>query len=325
MARVEKDDKLLDKRTLDKYRKEITEEFNDTYKDEIAKSLADDVRDSFNDSYKNQIKDDLTVEVKDEVKTRIQKEENKLSRHKSFKIFRLSIYLLVMIACILYVIYRLYITNNISVLKSDYTSTQDDQIISSLTTSTTVAHNLKWYINTYSYLLDNVSITNYSLYAGTSVFKGVDMSDKLSIAYKTLGTTSMSKDGIIYTIPGENLKNAYINLFGLNDYSPVNFKVDNITFAYSSSNDQYMAVVNNTDEDKIVYGITNITEDDTYLYVYTRVGSVRDNKLYSPLDTTSPICDYSASLSLSDLRSLPIITYSFLKGDKYYLYSLSSE
>ena len=90
---------VLDRKTLDKYRKQIEDDFRNNYQEELVKELSTkvqkDVTSKFNKEYKDEIINDVTTEVKEEVKNQIIKEEKKLGRAKSFKIFRLSVYLLV--------------------------------------------------------------------------------------------------------------------------------------------------------------------------------------------------------------------------------------
>jgi ribosomal protein S17E len=163
-----KDSEVLDKKTLEKFRKEIKDDFERNYKDEIVKELSDkvseEVTNRFNAEYKNQLIDEVTVDVKDEVKFRIEREEKKIYRHKSFKIFRLSVYLLVLLGIIGYVAYRLYITNNMDLVRYDYEPPKTTQAVRPQEENKKQEEPQIDYKALYGGLLDDFKIYDYTLY-----------------------------------------------------------------------------------------------------------------------------------------------------------------
>ena len=90
-----KKEDILDRRTLDRYRKQISDYFDKSYREKMVKDLSEevykDVRKNFDVEYKNQLVENVTNDIYDEVKEKVNKEERKVSAHKSFKIFILCI------------------------------------------------------------------------------------------------------------------------------------------------------------------------------------------------------------------------------------------
>ena len=119
-----KTEEVVDKKTVEKYRKELLEEFDKNYKEDLVKQISEEVTKEVNAKFDREqrlkIIDDVTTDVKDEIKNQVYKEERKLTRIKSFKIFRLSLYILILLAAVGYVAYRLYKTDSFELLKFDY-------------------------------------------------------------------------------------------------------------------------------------------------------------------------------------------------------------
>lgn len=111
------DEKVLDKKTKENLKKEIMSEINSDVKKEIAQGIVNDVKKQIDDEYKEELKRQISDEVIVDVKENIKREQNKLNRRKTFKIIRLNIYLIVLFVFSLFLIYRLYKTDNIAILK----------------------------------------------------------------------------------------------------------------------------------------------------------------------------------------------------------------
>ena len=322
--------KIYDKKTLDKYRKDFIDDFNKNYRDDLVKDLANDVKDSFNEEYKDNIKNELTEEVKDDVKARIAQEERKLGRAKSFKIFRFSIYIILLLAVICYVFYRLYKTDNIDIINYNYktsTTAQVIPIITTDTTTTTQVKDLNYYINNYGYLLNNLHVTDYELLKGNTDISSVSMSDKLAMAYKSLSQSDIVHDGEIITVYESSLRNAYIALFGTNDYSATSFTVNNNTFVYSAKNGYYMAISNNESNENVVNQIINIYEDNNNIVIETLTGVVINNNLYSVNDLNNALGTYTSDINLNNYEnSLTKVKYTFTNNNgNYYITNISNE
>lgn len=324
-------EKVLDKKTIEKYRKEIIEDFEVNYKDNLVKGLADDVRDSFDSKYKEDIKNDLTEEVKDEVKERIVREEQKLSTQKSLKIFRLSIYIIVLIAIIGYVFYRLYITNNLGVIKCN-NSGSNEQVTTEVINNdeevtTKLVKDLNYYKKLYGNLLDNIHITNYELLKSNIKVSDISNADKLAMAYENIGDDNISIEGSLYSFDSSKLKIQYEDLFGIDDYKAENFSVDGLNYIYSSKGDNYIAISDNKLSDELVNEIIDIKEDGENIKIKTIVAVIKDGKVFNINDLNKSVSNYSEDIKLSSIGDkLSKVTYTFVKSDsKYFLDSISNE
>lgn len=310
------DEKVLDKKTKENLKKEIMSEINSDVKKEIAQGIVNDVKKQIDDEYKEELKRQISDEVIVDVKENIKREQNKLNRRKTFKIIRLNIYLIVLFVFSLFLIYRLYKTDNIAILKKEVTTTKE-------VTTSTVIKDLNWYINNYGYLINNLKITNFEILKGNYNIKEISMGDKLAMVYKNLATDAIHVEGIIYTIEEEDIINAYTELFGSSvDYFGTDFNVDALNFAYSTSSKKYISVAKKSENvEYAINKIVDIKESNDILIVETLVGIVKNDKLYSLLDMENELADYKGGSDLSLYKeNLTSVEYRFKKSDgKYYI------
>lgn len=313
------EEKVLDKKTKENLKKEILNEINTDVKQEIVEKVVEDVKIQIDVEYKEALKRQISDEVIEDVKTNIKREQNKLNRRKTFKIIRLYIYLFVLFIFSLFLIYRLYETDNLAVLKKNTTTTT--------TSTTTIVKDLNWYINNYGYLINNLKFTNFELLRGNYNIKEIPVNDKLAMVYKNLSSDAIHVEGIIYTIDEESIVNGYKELFGsIDDYIGTDFEVESLNFAYSTSNKQYVSVAKKNDVvEFVVNKIIDIKENNNQLMIDAYVGVVKNDKLYSVLDLDNELADYRSGSDLSIYKdSLTVIQYSFKKIDgKYYIDSIS--
>lgn len=311
---------FLTKKEKENIRKGVIEEINDDLRKELCDSIMSDINDRINDDYKDNLKETISNELIVDIKESIKADEKRLSRSKSFKIARLYIYILLLIACSLFLVYRLYVTGNLDVIK---------EIKTDITTTTTTQEvkDLKWYMNKYGNILNNIKIDNVELLKGNYDFNKVDIKDKLAMAYKNLSDEQIVKDGMIYTVKDEDLKTSYKNIFGTeNGYVSTSFKVDNVNFAYSSTNASYISIVNeNISGNDIKMEITDIKGSDEVLEVTAIIALVKDNKIYNINDLNTEIKAYNSGESLKTIEnSLSKLTFTFKKIDNnYYINTVS--
>ena len=183
-----KKDDVLDRRTLDRYRKQISDDFDKEYREKMVKDLSEevynDVQKNFDVEYKNQLVENVTNDIYAEVKEKVNKEERKVSAHKSFKIFRLSVYILVLLACVAYVVFRLYKTDNFDIMKYDYTKPSTSQAGIPETTTEEKKEEID-YKALYGYLIDNIKVYDLNLYKGNHKDTDMSLENRLQIAYST--------------------------------------------------------------------------------------------------------------------------------------------
>ena len=270
---AKQEEKVLDKKTKENLKKEILGEINTDVKKEIVETFVEDVKKEIDNEYKEEIKRQISDEVIDDVKANIRREQNKLNRRKTFKIIRLNIYLIVLFIFSIFLIYRLYKTDNLSILKKNTTTT------TTLTTSA-VVKDLNWYINNYGYLINNLKFTNFELLRGNYNIKEIPVKDKLAMVYKNIPSDAIHIEGIIYTIDEESMINVYKELFGsIDDYMGTDFDVDALNFAYSASNKQYLSVAKKNDNvEFVVNKIVDIKESNDQLMIDSYVGIVKNEQ-----------------------------------------------
>ncbi len=311
----------LTKKEKENIRKGVLEEINDEVRSSLCENVLNDVNERINDEYKENLKETISNEIISDIKESIKEDEKKMSRRKSFKIVRLYIYILLLMAGSVFLIYKLYVTGNLDVVKDIKIST------TTTTTTTALVKDLKWYMNKYGNILDNIKFDNVALLKGNFDVSKIDIKDKLAIAYNNLSSESISKDGIIYSVKEEDLKNSYISIFGSEEgYSSSSFQIGGVAFAYSLSNATYMAIANkDIVSDSILTEITSIKEENDELVVECITGLVKDNKLYNINNQEVALKDYSSGESLKSSESnLSKNKFTFkLINDKYYISSIS--
>ena len=308
---------VLDRKTLDKYRKQIEDDFRNNYQDELVKELSTkvskDVTSKFNKEYKDDIINSVTVEVKDEVKNQIIKEEKKLGRAKSFKIFRLSIYLLVLVATIVYVAYRLYLTDNLEVIQYDYVKPETTKEV---VKGDVIKEEEKVdYKKIYGYLLDDLKVYDLSLYKGTVKASDMKMINKIQMAYSMLKEDDVEQDGTIYTISDSKIKNAYNELFGTNDYESTSFNIYNLSFVYSPNKNEYLAIMAVPNTEDIYNSVFDVTVDDNYINIKAYTGYVNNGKVRN-ITNNKELGNYDNVESFKD--KLSVVTYKFTKDKNFY-------
>ncbi len=322
MAKKEKAEVMVDKKTKERLTQEIIAELEPDLKSRVCQSVMSSIEDSLNAEYKDNLKQRITEEIQDEIKDNIRASQAKLNRRKSFKIFRLSLYILILIVLSCYLMYRLYQTGNLELLKPDkYVRT------TSLTTTTSVVKDYNYYMSNYGYLMRNIHITSPDLVTSNNNFALVDMPLKLAMAYKTLNAQDINVDGSIYTISEEVINSAYTKLFGTG-YNVSNFTVDNKNFAYSSINKSYIAIVDDSQisNDEIYNSLIDIKEVNNSLIFTCIVALVKDNNIYNVNNLEDPLAAYIPGMNLDTMReSLSQVAYHFTyDGENYILEAIST-
>lgn len=286
-----------------KEKKKIKESIYDEIKDdltvELSKTLVDEVNKQFNKEYKEELKGKITDEIKSDIKTNIRREETKLSHSKSLKIFRLYIYIILLLVLFGFVLYKLYVTNNLNVIVPN--SIPVPTVKHEEATTTKVEEDL---VKKYGYLMNNVVINDISLLNGQNKMSSINMTDKLKLAYNTLKSEKISIEGTIYMVSSSDLKEAYNKLFSSDDYNPVDFIVNNLEYKYSTKTDSFIAIKNKeVTSDNILFEIDNVFEDESYVYIEVITALKKNDYIYNILDTETSIVKDKGNTSLSKYKS----------------------
>ena len=128
----------LTKKEKENIRKGVLEEINDEVRSSLCENVLNDVNERINEEYKENLKETISSEIINDIKENIKEDEKKMSRRKNFKIVRLYIYILLLMAGSIFLIYKLYVTGNLDVVKDIKIST------TTTTTTTALVKDLKW-------------------------------------------------------------------------------------------------------------------------------------------------------------------------------------
>ena len=319
------EDQVLDKKTKEQIRQELLEVINTKVKDQLVETVANDVKETFDAEKKEEIKEEISQELIIDIKEEINKEQKKLTRKKSFQVFRLKFLILLLIAVIVFLVYRLYLLGGIDLLNK-----VNIPGIEQVTTTTQVVNkDFDYYLEKYGYLVNSFNVTNLELLKGTYNISDVDITDKLAMVYNSLGETDIVKEGIIYSVSNDVMKNSYIKLFGSEEgYRTSNFYVNGISYAYQESTTSYLAIVTGTitKANEFLYEIESIKEDGTNIVITTKVGLVKDEELYNVFDVNNSLGKVSELKKSDYLDKLSVVEYTFKKiNNKYYINSISKK
>lgn len=321
------------KKTKEELSQELMAMIKEPVKEKIVSEVVDDIKSAFDNEYKGEIKRELKSEIVTDIRKDIAKEQKRLVFGKNFKIFRLSIYLIVIVGALLYLIYRLYTTDNMGVIDSRLTRpTASSDVSSQVTTkpvSTEPVRDLAYYMEKYSYIMDDMKIYNYSLVNGSYVVANMSSADKLSMAYAQLQSSDIVVDGIIHMISDEAMKQAYNKMFGsLDGYEATSFSIRNLSYAYSFNSASYIAI---GDEDlstsEVRNHIVDIKEENNKIKFTTRVYVVKNSGIYNVGNMNTKIADDSETMDFSKIESrLSLVEYTFaLVNDEYRLESIQKK
>ena len=289
--------------------KDVKSDIEANIRTDLSKKISEDLFSAYTISEKDRIKQELTDEIKEDVKRRVVKEEALLSRKKSLKIFRLSVYIIILLAAVGYGVYRLYKTDNFDILDNNYTKPSTEVYGETTTVTTKTVDELK---EKYSYLVNKIYIDDVNILLGNKSVAELNPSERLTIAYYSLNNGDVTHEGRVTTISGTKLQEAYKEIFGNNAlYSNVDFTASGIRFAYLTSQDSFFAVSDIAIERNIQSEILEIAEDKGNVKITMVVGLVKDHNLYALNDLNNPIVTNYASSVMDYKDSLTKVEYTF--------------
>lgn len=321
-SKQRKSNPTVDKKNKEELKQQILKEINTTVKDEIVKEVVSDIKKSIDTEYKDSIKREISEEITVDIKKNIEKEEKKLNRSKTFKIIRLYVYLIAVVFCAIYMIYRLYATDNLGIINEKLgqglgTNTTTKAQVNGTTTEE--VKDLNYYMERYGNLLDKIKISNTDLVKGSYTVESISIQDKLAMAFALLNE-KVSVDGAIYTIDEESMKSAYEEVFGsLNGYEATSFYVRGLNFAYSSSTLNYLAVGALEEMSYVNNKIVNIYEENNIIALEAKVYIIKDDYVYNATNTSYRLVKVDDNLDISKIESrLSTVEYRFEKVDNQY-------
>ncbi len=301
-----KDSKVNEIKLTEKEKKQIKENIMDEIKDdltvELSKSLVNEVNKSFDVDYKEELKSRISDEISDNIKSDFEKEEKRKVRGKNFKIFRLYLYIIILLCIIGFVFYKMYKTDNLDIIGIKKLGHSNINIT---TLPTTEEDNKKAkLLEKYKDILANVKIKNTYYINGNILVDNLTTQEKFALAYNTLSEKDIEKDGSFYTLESTKLENAYKNLFGLDDYQAMDFSSDGKDFKYSAKTNYYLAL-NETETDNVdvIMNIESIDENDEYVYVDVITAIRKGDFIYSKDNLNASVTKYKDTLDLSQFKN----------------------
>ena len=282
--------------------------------------------------------DELDKKIDGLVQVKIDKFEKKINKQKQRALLKKNIIIVILLGLVIFegkILYDNGLLNN-----SNYKSSSDTSYVNKINkdSNEVVGENEntkdeKWYIEEYSYLLDNVKTNLVGddftyLYNDNYTAKDIDNKIRLNMAYQLLDKEDISnKDGFL-TVDASILEESYKKIFGNDlDFKNEDFTDNCIHFIYNDSLNKYLAVnlecAVNTKE--VLQKVISVEEKEDKIIVTTILG-IHDTK-----EKTISNLDNSFTKKYKDditeyEEELDKFKYEFVKdNDTYYFSSITKE
>ena len=309
---------------------DVKKELNETKKS-LKNDIVNEIRYEANTKVKDDIKEQIIIDVSSELKDNIRKEQKIIIRSKNFKIFRKNLLILILLGIIVYFGYCLWDCKYFWFLKE-----KNSEVIETVKKDEDkkeeIIKDKAWYITNYGYLLDNMKLdlsydnpNIYYLYTNNYDKSTIKDTIKLNLAYKFI--ENKNETDYSYTVSEEDMKNAYIKLFGsLDNYNPTSFTVGCMQFYYNNYEKIFTAYKFNCDSTNPLHikeEIKDMYEDNGKIVIETVMGVYSDYKYlfnYSNLYASIAI-DFDESKSVLNYEeNLNTYKYTFNKNDNGYYF-----
>lgn len=276
---------------------------------------------------------DLEKQVEVFVQSKIEKLEKKIYKQKQRALFKKNIVILILLILVIFegkILYDNGLLNNTKVSGNigDYTDVKKEE-----NDGDVVSEDIKdeeWYINEYSYLLDNINTSLVGddftyLYNDDYNIKDISNEVKLNMAYQLIDKDSIDKKDGFIMLDSSVLEEQYKSIFGKKiDFKNEDFTSDCIHFIYNKDLDKYLAVELDcaVNDKEIKEEILSIREEDGKIIISTILG------IYNSKDKTINNLDDSFSKKFKDNlkdyeKDLDSYEYTFIKEeDNYYFKSI---
>lgn len=257
---------------------------------------------------KEEIHDYIDSQVKKYFSDEIDKANKKVMRYKNKKIITRDIIILILLIIILYLLHLLYTLNyfngfiNNEKEKSVTVVSQEKEEKKELS--------LEQLKEKYSYLIDNITISENSSYLNDYYEGNLTDELKLYLTLNNINIDKLSKEDNYNIIDDDFMKKEYNKLFD-SEYVEKSFEYNNIKVRYINKIKSYISdEILEKEESSIKREITDIKVEGSKISITTIEGIVKDNTLYSINNTE--IDDFNEDSSLSGYEEdLNKITYIF--------------
>ncbi len=222
----------------------------DITKDKDVKKILNEIDNQINNKKEEMLKE-FTEKMDEQIEIAVQKKveqiEKKIVKTKNGKIFRRDIFIIILFVVALYLAYCLY---EIGYFNKNLENNNNNSISQNDTINADVKEEIlpaSYYIEKYSYLVDNVQIPNFIQIFQNGITKDTITNNlKLQIAYKNLDETDKEDNGTVISIASEKILTSYQNICGDDETIDfTNFEYENLKFLYF--NDTFIAGKENDD------------------------------------------------------------------------------
>ena len=290
------------KKKIEESNKELMRELDINKKD-----LVDEIKKEIKESLDKEIEKKVDYESKD----KLDKMEKRIYRQKIFALIKRDIIILILLGLSLYEAKILYDNGLLFGLNKKEEVKQVVKVEDN--EENKEEKDSKWYIDNYSYLLDNIK-TNLEGEDKYYLYNNISSSDikntvRLNMAYQLLDIKS--SDGI-FRVSEDTLKEAYNKIFNIDSYISENFNNSCINFIYNKDTKTYMAIdiTCENDNTEIFRNIKNIYEEDGKIVIEAKVGILdKDNNKISIIN--------GETFDYNDENIDKLNTYKFIFKDNY--------
>lgn len=222
----------------------------DITKDKDVKKILNEIDNQINNKKEEMLKEfneKMDEQIEIAVQKKVEQIEKKIVKTKNGKIFRRDIFIIILFVVALYLAYCLY---EIGYFNKNLENNNNNSISQNDTINADVKEEIlpaSYYIEKYSYLVDNVQIPNFIQIFQNGITKDTITNNlKLQIAYKNLDETDKEDNGTVISIASEKILTSYQNICGDDETIDfTNFEYENLKFLYF--NDTFIAGKENAD------------------------------------------------------------------------------
>ena len=292
---------MAKKNTIEKDKRDITSELNI---DEIKKEV---VEHAFNS-------------VDNKIEELVRKTDKRIINIKNRSIFKRNIVIIILLCLALFLTYLLYNEGYFDKYfnHSNQVTEESPQQSVPVEPEDDEENKFETLKKKYSYLLDNINISEDSPYL-VDLYNGkLTNKMKLSIAITNVEKEKIEQDEDVYTIKEEDLKEEYAKLFSIDKYKATSFELNYIDIKYLKSGNMYLFYEPLDFVSHIKREIMGIKEKDNEVKITVSEGYIIDNILYNV--TTKDVINEKNISIVDNCKKLNKITYVFEKiNDNYIL------
>lgn len=258
---------------------------------------------------KEELTDYINIQIKKNFTEEVEKANQRLIKEKNKKIFVRNIVILLLFFIIIFLLNILYNNHYFDKFFTQETNISETTNIKE-STETSEEQYLDNIINKYSFLLDNVKISETSSYLNDYYNGNLTTELKLYLALNNLDIEDLETEEDYTIIKEDSLKTNYNNLF-TDEYVGTSFKYNDIKIKYYEKLNSYISdELLSKETSNIKREIQDIKLTDDEIIITTIEAIVKDNKVYS-IQSSQEITTYKDYSFTKYEDKLNTVTYTF--------------